>query len=87
MGFIFFNDLKYKFGGEINEIGGFADMILNTGGYAINHFFVFLVLSFYGIKLFFNKSSLKRFLFFRSSRNYFRNSIFLYQIGPSKFLI
>ena len=64
LGFIFYNDPEYKFGGEINEIGGFADMILNTGGYAINHFFVFLVLSFYGIKLFFNKSSLKGFCFF-----------------------
>ncbi len=64
LGFIFFNDPKYKFKIEINDLGGFADMILNTGGYAINHFFIFLVMSYLGIKLFFYKSSLNGFCFF-----------------------
>ena len=63
-GFIFHNNPNYKFEGKIEEFSGVVNLILNTGGYAINHFFVFFALSYFGINFFFNKSPNKGLILF-----------------------
>ncbi len=52
LGYIVYDNIQYQFKEGSNEKWGLLHLVINTGGYAINHFLIFFVISFLAFNLF-----------------------------------